>query len=963
MVKSTSSARFLSLKWRALLLTSLVLMAVTGAYAAYSSYEFHKLFKERRELVHDQNARQVQGLLEQSAKRLQQLGMTVAALPTVQRSLAAWSPAEAEDASPAAKDIEGILSILDLDLGIQTAAIFSSALTPIAAHGWTKTTTDQRQLSSAIEQAMTQETPIGLYQCEGGCTQFAAVPILGRTHSIGVVVLGASPADLILDFQKVSGSDIGLLVLNTAERTGSDSSRSIAPWRAEIVALSNLEKNIALLRQLTTSFATPQILTDPAVIQQAGHSYEIRLVRLNQFEPKTHAYLVFIEDISGELGRIEIATHRTIELGATGLVISESLLLAILWTPMSRLRRAADTLPMLAEAAYDQVRTAITRQQSRRWSRDEVDVLDDTAIALSHQLETLNQQVTDRTRDLSARMRELAAEKGFITHILDAAQALILTHDRQHNIVMANRYSEILSGYSAEELQGKPLLSLLAQDALEPGIKGGLDELTAQKRDHLEEEWDIRCKDGSTLNIVWHHSLLSGQDSSLAATLSIGMDITARKNAEFRLAWLADHDPLTGLLNRRRFQEELKEALASTKRYGHGGALLFFDLDQFKYVNDTSGHRAGDQLLERLGEHLPQLLREIDVLGRIGGDEFAVVLPRATDEEAVNVARKILAYVGDTEFLLSGRAHKVSASIGIALFPQDGDNVGDLMARADIAMYQVKDTGRDGWHLFSQNDESHRLMQERFLWKERIEKALAEKRFLLYVQPIVKIPDGHASHYEVLLRMKGEDGEIIAPAQFIEVAERSGLIHAIDRMVLSSAIRYLAMLDSRGISVTFAINLSAHAFNTPELLDHLRNLLKETGLNPRQVILEMTETAAIGDLNAAKIMLAAIHDLGCRFALDDFGTGFSSFYYLRELPMEFVKIDGAFIRKLAENPDDQALVMAMGQIARAFGKTTIAEQVENAETLRLLEQYGIDYSQGYFTGRPAPVESVFGIEA
>ncbi|WP_221046987.1 bifunctional diguanylate cyclase/phosphodiesterase [Methylogaea oryzae] len=959
MDKSMQSARFLSLKWSALLLTSLVLIAVTGAYAFYSSYELHKLFQERREQVKNQNARQVQGLLEQSAKRLQQLGMTVAALPTVQRSLSATPPAQPGEDSRAARDLEGILSILDLDLGIQTAAIFTDSPTPIAANGWRQ----NARLSSAVELARTQETPISVHQCDQGCTQYAAVPILGHSRNIGVVVLGVSPADLILEFQGVSGSDIGLLVLDNAERSETDPSRWVAPWQAAIVALSNAEANAPLLRQLAASFPTPDSLDRSTIVQRAQRSYEIHLVRLKQFEPGSQAYLVFIADISDELEQIEIATRRTVLLGLAGLVVSESLLLAILWTPMSRLRRAADTLPMLAEAAYDQVRATIAHKRGRRWTRDEVDVLDDTAIALSHQLETLNQQVVDKTQDLSDRMRELAKEKRFVTHILDAAQALVMTHDRQHNVLMANRYCETITGYSAAELQGQPLTGLLAQELLRPAVTRELDRLTAQRIDHLEEEWDIRCKDGSTLNIVWHHSVLTDQDSGEPITLSIGMDITARKNAELRLAWLADHDPLTRLYNRRRFQEELKDALAAGKRYNHGGALLFFDLDQFKYVNDTSGHRAGDQLLERLGEMLPPLLGETDVLGRIGGDEFAVILPHADAEAAVAVARSLLAHIGGTEFLLSGRVYKISASIGIALFPQDGNNVGDLMARADIAMYQVKDTGRGGWHLFSQNDESHRLIQERFLWKERIEKALAEQRFLLYVQPIVKIPEGHASHYEVLLRMKGEDGSVIGPAQFIEVAERSGLIHAIDRMVLSSAIRYLAMLENRGISVTFAINLSAHAFNNPELLNHLSGLLQETKVNPRQVILEMTETAAIGDLNAAKSLLTSIQELGCRFALDDFGAGFSSFYYMRELPMEFVKIDGAFIRKLAENPDDQALVVAMSQIARAFGKTTIAEQVENAETLRLLEQFGIDYSQGYFTGKPAPVENVFGIEA
>jgi diguanylate cyclase (GGDEF)-like protein/PAS domain S-box-containing protein len=967
MASTTSSSRFLSLKWRALLLTSLVLVAVTGSFAVYSSFELHEMFNERRALAHRQYMSQVQGLLEQSAKRLQQLGTAVAALPPVAAPLT-LEQAELESAlsteSKVAQDLEKIMSILELDMGIEVAAFFSSTGTLLLGHGLTQDATRAPRLAMAVQAAIKQEAPVSLYHCGINCIQFAVVPVLGNKRVTGAVLLGVSPADVILDFRHVSGTDIGMLVLTSDDNSAGAPQRWIAPWQASLIAMSNLDRNIALLRHLASLTPDPTRLRDSVVLPHQGRSYDIRLARLNQIESNESAFLVFAEDISDELEKIETAAQRSLALGAAGLIMSETLLMAILWTPMSRLRRTADYLPKLAEAAYEQVRTAIASKWQRRWSRDEVDILDDTAIALSHQLEALHNQVIDRTRDLFERMQELTREKDLIAHILDTAQAIILTQDGKGEIVSVNRCGELLTGYASPALQGKSFLTLLADDTLETGVRMGLAQLTLGKCEHLEEEWDIRCKDNSTLSIVWRHSRLNDQSADGAAPiLSIGMDITARKNAELRLAWLADHDPLTRLFNRRRFQKELKQALATAKRSGAGGALLFFDIDQFKYVNDTSGHRAGDLLLDRLGEFLPQLLREVDIVGRIGGDEFAVILPQATEEDAVHVAKKILVHISNTDFVLGDRIHRVSASIGIALFPQDGDNVGDLLAHADTAMYQVKDSGRGGWHLFSTSDASHRRVQERAIWKERVEKALAENLFLLYVQPIVKTRSGDISHYEVLLRMRGDDGSIIPPAQFIDVAERSGLIHAIDRMVLSSALHYQAVLRHRGISVTFAINLSAHAFNNMELLNHLKGLLQETDLDPRQVILEMTETAAISDINAAKVLLAAIQNLGCRFALDDFGAGFSSFYYLRELPMEFVKIDGTFIRSLAENADDQALVMAMGQIATAFGKKAIAEHVENIETLKLLDEYGIDLAQGYYTGRPAPIAEIFGLDS
>lgn len=478
-------------------------------------------------------------------------------------------------------------------------------------------------------------------------------------------------------------------------------------------------------------------------------------------------------------------------------------------------------------------------------------------------------------------------------------------------------------------------------------------------REHFEVEADLECKDNGTLNIVWQHSRLQGQTTEGPVILSVGMDITARKKAELRLAWLADHDPLTGLFNRRRFEKELAESIAVAKRYRHTGALLFFDLDQFKYVNDTSGHGAGDRLLVILSNSLPTLLREVDTIGRLGGDEFGVILSRANADEAIHVARKILAHITEMEFPCGDRIHKVSASIGVALFPEHGSEVQDLLARTDLAMYQVKEGGRGGWYLLSTDDKSHRVMQERVLWKQRVENALAEKRFVLFVQPIVDIKTGFARHWEVLLRMRGESDALIAPSHFIEVAESTGLIHALDRMVLSEAATHLARMRNQGREVTLTINLSGHAFNDPQLLTYIKSVLAEHRLNPRQIIFEMTETAAVSDIGAARRLMEAINKIGCLFALDDFGTGFSSFSYLRQLPFEYIKIDGSFIRNLRSRPDDQVLVKAMVDIAVAFKKKTIAEQVEDAETLALLKEYGVDYSQGYYLGRPTEIAEAF----
>ncbi len=942
---------FLSLKWKALLLSSIALIGVTGALVTINYFELRNQFEQRRAELQNQYAHQVQGLMDQSDKRLRQWSTIVASL------LGDQFNADKRREDELIADFERLAAILELDMGLESIALVAATGQRLAARGLGASVGLRIPLVHAARRAVTTETPISLIDCFDTCLQYAITPILGTGDAL---VVGVSLADVVLDFQRVSGIDLGLIVRQPAPHLthNNNSERWLPQWDVQVAALSNARANMEILRAAGERSPLPDAARESIYISAKGREYEIRLFPLAGFEKREEAYLVIIADITKATTKIRAALQRNILLGTVGLVLSELLLLAILWAPMSRLRRAADKLPWLAEGAFAKVRTAMSEKLSMHFVRDEVDVLNDMTVALSFQLEALNAEVANRARDLSERMKEITQQRNFVTHILETAQAIILTQNRKNEILMINTYGQTITGYSLQELQGRPFETLLTEEESIDFIRNQLTELVTGAREHVEEERNLRCKEHGMLNIVWQHSRLRGDTEEEPVILSVGMDITARKKAELRLAWLADHDPLTGLYNRRRFTEELKEAVAAARRYRRSGALLFVDLDQFKYINDTSGHHAGDRLLQRLGKLLPAILREIDVIGRLGGDEFAVILNQATADEAIQVTRKILAHICEIEFQVDERLHKLSASIGIALFPEHGATIEELLARADLAMYRVKESGRGGWHLLSSQDQSQRLMSERVLWKQRVEHALRNDRFLMYAQPILSMRDRTISHYEILLRMQGENGEIIGPAQFIEVAERSGLIHSIDRMVMSEAIRYQMLAKEQGISITFTVNLSAHAFNNPDLLNHLKQILHDTQLDPRQLIFEMTETAAVADLIAARRFMESINDIGCHFALDDFGTGFSSFYYLKKLPFKFIKIDGSFINKLGEREDDQILVKAIGKIARGFGKQTIAEHVEDEKTFSLLAEYNIDYAQGYYIGQPFPITKI-----
>ncbi|MBN2887051.1 MAG: EAL domain-containing protein [Chromatiaceae bacterium] len=427
-----------------------------------------------------------------------------------------------------------------------------------------------------------------------------------------------------------------------------------------------------------------------------------------------------------------------------------------------------------------------------------------------------------------------------------------------------------------------------------------------------------------------------------------------RAQAEDRLAWLANHDALTQLLNRRRFNEEFARILDQALRYGHQGALILLDLDAFKEVNELSGHYVGDDLLMRVAERLAQLTRPSDLLARLGGDEFALVLPEASLQEALDCAANVKAAIHGLRLHSRHRQHSVTASIGIVLFPEHGHEPMDLMANVDLAMYQAKHRGRDRWWLFSEQESGREQIDERILWRDRIAEALREDRFELHGQPIQCIESGDIHHFEALVRMLDEDGDIIAPARFIPVAEKTGQIQDIDRWVLSRALQALA--GNR--SLRLAVNLSASALDDPSIILMLEHSLETLDINPARLSFEITETLAIESLASAIRLMRQIQALGCRFALDDFGSGYASYAYLRQLPVDDIKIDGCFIRDLATNRQDRLFVNAITDMAHGMGKCVVAEYVETAEILAILAELGVDYAQGYHIGRPQPLPSV-----
>jgi diguanylate cyclase (GGDEF)-like protein/PAS domain S-box-containing protein len=431
-------------------------------------------------------------------------------------------------------------------------------------------------------------------------------------------------------------------------------------------------------------------------------------------------------------------------------------------------------------------------------------------------------------------------------------------------------------------------------------------------------------------------------------------DITERKDGARQLEYLVDHDFLTGLYNRRWFERELAREVERAQRYKTPGAVLVIDLDHFKDINDSLGHKAGDDLLKGVAGLLKQRARRGDVLARLGGDEFALLLPQTPADHAEIVADEIVKTLSRRMAASASQSVVVTASVGVAI--SDGLTDTELLAYADLAMYEAKEAGRNRFAVYLPAKGGRERVSARLAEAERIRRTLEEDRLLLYGQPVLDLNTNEIHSYEILVRLPGDRGEEpLLPSAFLYVAERFGLIQAVDGWVVRNAIRLIAEHAHTGRQLVLSVNLSGKSISDPKLALLVEAALDETGIDPASLIFELTETAAIASFDQAKIFATRLRNRGCQFALDDFGAGFGSFYYLKNFPFDYIKIDGGFIRGIVSNPMDQLVVQAIVTIAQGLGKKTVAEFVAEMETANLLRTIGVDCAQGYYIAEPRPI--------
>ncbi len=568
-----------------------------------------------------------------------------------------------------------------------------------------------------------------------------------------------------------------------------------------------------------------------------------------------------------------------------------------------------------------------------------------------------NRDVTEHHRLTTALYEEKERLQVTLASIADA----VLTTDVDGRILFLNPVAEQLTGWSLADAQGRPheeifrILDNQSEAILPSPVTRCLREQTITS---LDEGAVLLSRHGERHEVQDSAAPVRTVDGRIIGAVLVFQNVTHARNLQRELSYNASHDALTGLYNRLKFEQELDAAWQQAQAGTTQHALCFIDLDRFKVVNDSAGHAAGDLLLRELGTLLRDTVRGSDAVARIGGDEFALLLRDCDLVQAEAVAEKLIASIGAVRFNWQDRVYDVGASAGIVAITAETRSPAELMSQADVACYTAKHAGRNRAALYRAGSEDVERQYREILMASGLREALEQHRFELHAQPIVatRANGREEQHVELLLRLRDVQGQLISPATFIPAAERFGLMSSIDRWVVRQVLVELVPWLQERPQLHVGINLSGNSLSDPDFLPELLELIAASPLDPQRLLFELTETAVINKLSVASALISQVRERGCRIALDDFGAGLSSFTYLKNFRVDFVKIDGSFVRNLDQDPLDRAIVESINQVAHHLGAATIAEFVESRATFELLGTIGVDYAQGYALGKPIPLK-------
>lgn len=903
---------FLSLKWKLLLPLTLAMAIGTMALTWTNDTNLRREVQQTRLDSAARNEALLRFLIRQNERQLVDAGAAMADFLVASRN----SPIDRESGFV----LRAYWEQLSLNHGFESLRLYDARQHLLTGFGDMPTT--DALLDSQLASVLATERPASGLHCAGRCLFYGMAPVLRGGITTGVVVVAMDLSSLLSAFVQSSGRDLAVAV-----------DRQRAP---QLLATTTPDIK-AMVKQADFAPYPQRPQLESALSHSGSKVYEWQKLQPLAAVPGA-PYFIARKDVTDAERTIEQAFLTNLVTGLTVFLLAEGVLLVSLAWFMQRMNRVSTGLPLLGEGRWHDARQHLQFQD--QLPRDELTTLEHAALALASQLESLDTASRKQQSDLAELVDTLSHERDFSSGLLDTAQALILTQDRHGAIRMANRYVETLTGLTANQLIGQDYFTQMIAQQERRDWRARLLAHFGSDLAPLRFE-ALLATPGGLRNIAWVHSLIGQENGNEPLMLSVGLDMTELKSAQARASYLSDYDTLTGLYNRQGFQRRLAHALTEAE----SGSLLLIDLDDFKAINDLAGHSAGDMVIQHMAERLRELRPAPKLAARLGGDEFALFFEPLPDAQLLQTAR--LLCMGDRD------RHIATACVGIAM-TQPSCSTESLLGHADLALSQARAKGRSNWHLYNPADGTRESLLDRTEQLALITDALHDNRLALFLQPVMAIQAAQTTHYEALLRVRMPDGRILPPAPLIAAAEASGLIRDIDQWVLQHAVALIAGRPG----LRLAVNLSARSLDNPELPALLQEMLQQQGVKPQQLILEITETAALNQLTHAEILLTGIRALGCKLALDDFGVGFSTFQYLKHLPVDFVKIDGSFIRTLDHSEDDRLFVKALVDAIHGYGKLAVAEYVENQAILQWVKELGVDYAQGYHFGRPQEADTV-----
>lgn len=917
---------FLSIRWKIIILAGLVMAGMAALFSLQQQYALTSQFNADQALYQERLRVMVGRLFHTQNDRLQVLARMLSETPSIRAAL------KAGDSERLRQAVEPLWSELSLGQGLNALVFFNMDQQVLGQWGEPAIS----RLAALAKQADKSELPQTWVDCADACTHQVVLPTTERGQSLGSIALVTGLEGVVLDMRRLGEGEVAVLA---ATRTAVASHLS----NMRVLSVSGGEPARLVLQAAQTKFWTGAYV--PVVM---GESTWHVMTFAPDFPGDGLLHFGVIANVTQTVQAIQVATWRNLAWGGGVLLIALVALYFLLRPAMMRIKRVSSLLPLLGQERFSEVAQAIPHHAAQ-FVKDEMHGLERLAGDLAHQLQTLDAADEAHAAALAAQAAQLEQERDLVAGLLDTAPVLIVTYGQDLRIRMANAFAVLDSGLGREQLVGKAFSHLFMNHGQAMEHKRQL--LGMQPGDVMRGEGNF-VQGGTTQHapqhrdVVWFHSCLDDIHGE-RLFLSVGLDVTEHRMAEQRLQLLVDHDSVTGLLNRHTFKRRLEALLAKDAK----GVMLVCDIDEFRSLNDLDGHEAGDRVLIIFARHIQRLEPAPLLCARLGSDEFVLVFPDLNTADAILIARNLnrvaAQQVSDQEGTLK---RNLSASVGLVLFPDHGDTADALLGNGELALTYARAKGHGSWHLYSEQESYREKADRRAYWRDEVEMALDENRFVLHFQPIIHIASGELSHYEALLRMIGRDEKLIPPGLFIDVAESTGLIRRIDRWVVEAAV--VAAASHRESKI--ALNLSSRSFDDDVAFETMRDALSRHHVAGERLMIEITETAALANFSGAKRIMAKFKELGCAFGLDDFGVGYSSFQYLKELPVDFVKIDGSFVKNLTKNPDDVVFVRALHSAVQGFGKTTVAEFVEDEETLSILREIGVDHVQGYLLGRPGP---------